>query len=256
MIAYEIHGGRGPDIVLLHGVGLDAKMWHRCLPRLTGQFRVTSIDLRGHGRSPAATPGLTLADLSSDVAGVLDQISALRAHLVGFSLGALVAQQLALAEPQRVQSLTLVSSVADRSTDQRAAVTERLRLAAEDRAATVQAAIDRWFSQAWRNREPELVEQVRRTMLGADPASYLACYQVFATADAQLWPQLPQITCPTLVVTGAADTGSTPEMTHRIADAISDAKPLVFPDTGHLLPLERPFELSQALIDLIERSGR
>jgi pimeloyl-ACP methyl ester carboxylesterase len=57
-------------------------------------------------------------------------------------------------------------------------------------------------------------------------------------------------------VTGPQDTGSTPVMTHRLADAIPEAKPLVLPDTRHLLPLERPAELNDALLHLIERSRR
>ena len=255
MIAHETTG-RGPDLVLLHGVGLDSTMWERCLPGLAEHARVTTVDLRGHGRSSSAHPGIALADLAADVLTVLDAITAVRAHVVGFSLGALVAQQLALTEPGRVRSLGLVSSVAERTADQRAAVLARLELAATDRPATVDAAIDRWFSPAWRAAEPELVERVRRIMLETELPSYLACYRVFATADAELWPQLPAIACPTLVVTGAEDTGSTPAMTHRLADAIPEAKPLVLPDTRHVLPLERPAELTEALLHLTERSRR
>lgn len=253
MIAYETHGS-GPDIVLVHGVGLDRTMWHLCLPRLVAEHRVTTLDLRGHGASPVARPGTRLGDLAADVVEVLDAVGTEQAHLVGFSLGALVAQKVAVTDPSRVASLTLVSSVANRTELARAAVLARLTTAREDRPATVAAAIDRWFSHEWAADAPELVSMVRTAMLGTDPASYVACYEIFATADAEVWPQLPGIKCPTLVVTGEDDPGSTPAMARRLAGTISDADALVLADTRHLLPLERPGALCDALLHHIERT--
>lgn len=255
MIAYDTTG-RGPDVVLLHGVGLDAGMWDRCVPGLAERCRVTAVDLRGHGRSPQAARGLRLADLATDVVEVLDAIGASTAHVVGFSLGALVAQQLALASAQRVASVTLVSSVADRSAAERASVLGRLESAATDFPGTVDAAVERWFAPAWRAREPDLVERVRKTMLGNEHTSYLACYRVFATADEELWTELPRIGCPTLVITGADDTGSTPEMARRLAGAIPGAEAVVVDGVRHLLPLERPGAVNEAIFHQIERSRR
>ncbi|MGY4742913.1 alpha/beta fold hydrolase, partial [Streptomyces sp. ATMOS53] len=82
-----------------------------------------------------------------------------------------------------------------------------------------------------------------------DRTSYLACYDVFATADAGLWPRLPDITAPTLAVTGADDPGSTPAMSRLLADRISGGRALIVPGTRHLLPLERPEELARAVLD-------
>lgn len=244
-LAHESHGpGHGSDLVLLHGVGLDRSMWQRCLPALATRHRVTVVDLRGHGASPAAAAGVTVGDLAGDVAALLDGPT----HLVGFSLGALVAQQLAVAHPESVASLTLVSSVADRSAQERSAVAGRRRLAAEDFAVSAQAAVDRWIGPAWRAREPALTEAVLGTLLRTDRASYLACYDVFATADAQLWPQLPRITAPTLAVTGSEDPGSTPEMSRRLAARIPGARATVVPGARHLLPLERPDDLTATIL--------
>jgi pimeloyl-ACP methyl ester carboxylesterase len=230
-------------MVLLHGVGLDRAMWDRCLPRLAARHRVTVVDLRGHGASPPAAPGVTAADLASDVAALLDG----PAHVVGFSLGALVAQQLAVERPELIASLTLVSSVADRSAAERVAVARRLDRAREDFAASAHAALERWFSPAWRTRDPALVRAVRDTLLSNDQASYLACYGVFGTADAQLWPHLPRIAAPTLVVTGADDPGSTAAMSRKLAARIPDGRAIILPGARHLLPLERPAELADAV---------
>ena len=242
-LSHEIHGD-GPDLVLLHGVGLDRSMWARCLPSLAARHRVTLVDLRGHGDSPPAAPGVSLAELAEDVAELLDG----PAHLVGFSLGALVAQQLAVVRPELTATLTLVSSVAGRSEEERAAVAGRRERARADFSGSAGAAVDRWFTAQWRAREPELAWSVLTTLLGNDPTSYLACYDVFATADAGLWPLLPDIAAPTLTVTGADDPGSTPEMSRRLAARIPDAYVCVIPEARHLLPLERPAELTEVIL--------
>ncbi|MFE3738829.1 alpha/beta fold hydrolase [Streptomyces sp. NPDC059134] len=236
--------GSGPRLVLLHGVGLDRTMWDRCLPALTESHRVTAADLRGHGASPPAAPGVSLAELAADVEALLEGPT----HLVGFSLGALVAQRLALVRPDLTASLTLVSSVADRTARERDAVARRRRTAREDFAESARASVDRWFSAEWRAREPALAETVLRRLLANDPASYLACYDVFATADAELWPELPLITAPTLAVTGADDPGSTPGMSRRLAARIPGGSAQTVPGARHLLPLERPLALTEAIV--------
>ena len=244
MISSELLG-EGPDLVLIHGVGLDRRMWSRCAPRLAEDYRVRLVDMRGHGRSPEAGPGTTLTDLAADVAELLDGPT----HVVGFSLGALVGQQLALAFPDRVSSLTLVSSVATRTPEEREAVLGRLQVAAADLAETSRRAVDRWFSPEWRAAEPALAEEILATLLANDEASYLRCYEIFATGDAELAPRLSEIAAPTLAVTGELDPGSTPDMSYRLAAAIPGARALVIPGTRHLLPLERPTELIDAVLE-------
>lgn len=231
-------------MVLLHGVGLDRRMWDRCLPALTARHRVTLVDLRGHGASPAAAAGVSLAELAADVAALLSEPT----HIVGFSLGALVAQRLGLDRPDLTASLTLVSSVAGRSEQEREAVARRQELAAEDFGASAWAAVDRWFSPAWRAQDPDLAQRVLDTLLANDRASYLACYRVFATADTGLWRWLPRIAAPTVAVTGERDPGSTPAMSQRLAERIPGGRAVIVPGARHLLALECPQELADVIL--------
>lgn len=239
--------GRGTPLVLLHGVGLDRRMWERCRPTLAAEHRTRAVDLRGHGASPPARPGLTLSGLARDVLDACKDLGG-PAHLVGFSLGALVAAQAAVERPAAVASLTLVSSVARRSEAERAAVLQRLETARADFTASADAAVGRWFTPRWRDAEPELAADVRATLLAQDRSSYLACYEVFARADAGLWPRLAAITAPTLAVTGTEDPGSTPQMTRRLADAVAGARHALVPGARHLLPLEAPGPLADEII--------
>jgi (E)-2-((N-methylformamido)methylene)succinate hydrolase len=232
-------------VVLIHGVGLDHRMWDPCRERLAPAAQTEAPDLPGHGSADALRAPVGLSDLARPIAGALTE----PAHLVGFSLGALIAQRIALDAPGRVRSLTLVSSVARRSAEERAAVEDRLREARESPAANRAAAIRRWTGDGDGRLSPAAVTYAERALAAMDPPSYLAAYRVFATADEELWPRLREIAAPTLVLTGEDDPGSTPRMTAELAAAIPDARAEIVPGARHLLPLERPDAVSDLVLE-------
>lgn len=239
------------DVVLLHGVGLDHTMWERVAPGIGARHRVHTPDLRGHGAAPDAAPGTSLVDLADDVADLVAGLPG-PVHVVGFSLGALVAAELVLDHPELVASLTLVSGVANRSAEERAAVASRLRAARTDLEAAYLAAVERWFSSQWLAAEPDLADRVLATMRANRPESYLACYAVFATADAKVWPRLPGLHLPVHVITGSDDPGSTPAMAAALAARVRNGRCTVVPGARHLLPLERPAAVVDAVLTQVE----
>lgn len=232
---------RRPTVVLLHGVGLDHTMWEPVAGLLGERYEVLSPDLPGHGLKAPAPDGTTLETLADGVAGEIPEGS----HLVGFSLGALVAQHLARYRPELVTTLTSVSSVCRRTAAERAAVLGRLRAAEEDFPAAAAASLRRWYDgtdvgPVWRRR-------TEATLLANDVPSFLSCYRVFATGDAEIGPELDQIAAPSLAITGADDTGSTPDMTSRLAAAMPRCQAKVLEATRHMLPIQRPGRLADSL---------
>jgi pimeloyl-ACP methyl ester carboxylesterase len=227
--------------VLLHGVGLDHTVWESVTALLRRRFTSATIiapDLPGHGARPPAPDGVTLTDLADGVTADIPPGS----HLVGFSLGALVAQHLAVHRPDLVASLTSVSSVCRRTQEERAAVLARLDTAAADVAASSAASLHRWYDGT--DVSAEQVRATEATLLANDPASFVNCYRVFATADAEIGPQLGRISVPALAVTGELDPGSTPEMTRRLAAAVPGCEAVVIPGARHMLPVQCPRELT------------
>lgn len=230
-----------PTVVLLHGVGLDHTMWEPAAELLAGRFTVVAPDLPGHGARPPVRDGVTLADLAD---GVVARIPA-GSHLVGFSLGALVAQHVALHRPDLVSTLTSVSSVCARTAEERASVLGRLRTAETDFAASVAASLRRWYDGT--DVHPDQVARTEAVLRANDVGSFLGCYRVFATADARLAPDLAAIAVPALAVTGENDPGSAPEMTYRLAAALPDCRAEIIPGARHMLPVERP----EAFVDCL-----
>lgn len=229
-------------IALIHGVGLDGSMWGPLRELLEPEYDVQVLELLGHGSRKAAPEGVTLADLAADVAEHLEPDT----HVVGFSLGALVAQHLARYRPDLVASLVSVGSVCDRTAQEHASVMMRLASAATDFPGTVEASIHRWYPEGT-PVPTELVEKTREVLLRNDPQSFLACYRVFATADAEIAPELPRINVPSHAVTGELDPGSTPEMSARLATAIPGCTYSVISGARHMMPVERPQELANTL---------
>jgi pimeloyl-ACP methyl ester carboxylesterase len=237
-----------PRIALIHGVGLDGSMWGPLREFLEPEYDVQVIELLGHGnRGQIAPDRVTLAELAADVAEHLEPGT----HAVGFSLGALVAQHLARFRPDLVASLVSVASVCDRTSQEHAAVMIRLASAASDFPAAVEASILRWYPEGT-SVPTELVEATRKVLLRNDPQSFLACYRVFATADAEIAPELPRITVPSHAVTGELDRGSTPEMSARLAAAIPGCTYSVISGARHMMPVERPQELANELTAFIK----
>lgn len=242
----------GAPIVLLHGVGLDRTIWDAVsaeLGRVLPESEVIALDLPGHGAQPPLTHEVSLGDLAADV---LDRMPAGPVHLVGFSVGALIAQHIAVHHPDRVLTLTCVNSVCDRNGQEAAAVAGRLETAGVDFALGAERAVDRWFPDGTGiPGAPALRDRTRRILLANDVPSYLHVYRVFATGDAELAPELHRITVPVLAVTGSEDPGSTPEMSYRIAERIPGTHVHIIQGARHMVPDTHPELLSALIAELV-----
>jgi len=101
--------GEGPDVVMLHGLTGNLAVWHlKMVPKLRRKYRITTYDLRGHGRSDAPPTGYTTRDMAEDLRGVMDALEIERVHLVGHSLGADISLHFALLYPDRAEKLVLI----------------------------------------------------------------------------------------------------------------------------------------------------
>jgi len=145
-------------VVLIHGVGLDLDMWDAQAAALAPGHRVIRYDMIGHGGTPARQGDLGLGDFVDQLGELLRDLGLGRVALIGFSMGALVAQAFALAEPDRVRRLAILSGVYDRGPDRRAAILARWRAAsAQGPASLIEAALERWFSPGFAAQNPEIL---------------------------------------------------------------------------------------------------
>ena len=235
-INFEVEG-RGRHVTLLHGVGSHLQAWDSIVAALRDDFTLLRYDLRGHGKSGKPPRPYALDDYVADLAALLDAQSVDRTTLVGFSFGGMIAPAFTVRHPERVRALGIVSAVAGRTPEQRAAVVKRAdELGRGGANTTVVAAIERWFTPEFRAGNPEIVERQIQRVLGNDPVGYAAAYRVFAESDPI--DELGKISCPTLVMTGEHDTGSTPTMARAIHARIARSRLVILPRYRHSLLIE------------------
>lgn len=238
-----------PVVVLVHGVGLDHRMWNGIAGRLCGHRQVVRYDLAGHGTAEAIDDRWSLGLFVDQLDDVATQAGLDRFDLVGFSLGALIAQGYALAHPARLRTLVLMNSVFDRRSEDRQAIITRVDEVRTGRYAdSIEPALERWFTPEFSVESPHVVADIRSRLQRNDVESYASAYDVFARADEALAGRAGDIAVPTLVVTGQDDARSTPEMSRRLTHAMPNARCEIVPGLRHLAPVEAPAIIA-ALID-------
>src|SRR5687768_15706247 len=110
VLYYEVHG-EGPALVLVMGIGYDSSLWTLAqVPALSTQFRVVLVDNRDAGRSSKASHSYSIADMADDLVGLLDALGIQRTHLMGLSMGGMIAQEFALRYPDRLDRLVLAGT--------------------------------------------------------------------------------------------------------------------------------------------------
>ena len=238
-LRYWDDGGDRPPVMLIHGVGADGTSWYQIASALSADFRVLHLDLRGHGRSGHIDGALSLDDFVRDVVDVLDAGAVPAAHIVGFSLGGMIAQGIALQYPERVRRLVLLSAVAARSAEERERVQARLAILQQQGvAAIIGAAQERWFTQDFIARNPDLVARRMHQLQENHGPSYAAAYTVFSTCD--LGEQLHAIRAPTLIATGEHDVGSNTRMARFMHAQIAGSRLEILPGLRHSILVEAP----------------
>ncbi|HVJ40551.1 MAG TPA: alpha/beta fold hydrolase [Dongiaceae bacterium] len=240
--------GEGHPIVLIHGVGMDLTMWDALAALLRRSHRVIRYDMLGHGESRKPAGPYRLADFVAQLSSLAADLGLPAFDLVGFSMGGLIAQAFALSEPDRVRRLVLVNTVFNRTPEERRAVNARVdEVRSGGYAASVAAAIDRWFTPSFRAGQADVVESVRRHMMNNDLDAYAAAYAVFGNADAELVDRVAAIRQPSLVITGADDQRSTAFMARALATCLPAARLDIIDGQRHLTPLEVPERLAASI---------
>lgn len=255
--AYESFGNGNKIVVLVHGLGLNRHSWQWQVPALSQDHRVITFDLHGHGDSsvPPQTPTLTL--FSEQLAELLDHLGVATASVFGFSLGGMIARRFAMDHRGRVEALGILHSAHARDQPAHDAIQARVVQAAQHGpAATVEAALERWFTADFRASHPLMMDEVRRWILANRKEVYAPIYQVLVDGVTELLAPSKPITTPTLVLTGDEDYGNSPAMSRAIAAEIPGSELVILPGLRHMALAEAPEIFNAKLLDFLNRVER
>ncbi|MCP5072923.1 MAG: alpha/beta fold hydrolase [Rhodobacteraceae bacterium] len=245
--AFELTGPvDAPFVVLVHGLGLNRECWQWTTPALSDAYRVLIYDLYGHGGSvtPPEQPSLSL--FSRQLQVLLDHCGVSAASITGFSLGGMIARRFAQDAPDRAQALIILHSPHQRTDRAQTAILKRVIQARDDGPqVTIDAALERWFTDSFRASNPALMDQVRSWVLANRKDIYHKIYRVLADGIDEIVAPDPPISCPALVITGDEDFGNGPEMAQAIAAEIAGAETLILPGLRHMALAENPDAVNQ-----------
>lgn len=247
--------GKGEPLVFIHGVGLDHTMWKAQLDYFSSFYKVYAYDMIGHGQSDKPDKKIySLNDYINQLKSFMDYLQIDNAHLIGFSMGGMVAQSFGIKFPNRVKTLIFSNAVANRNHQESESILNRVsKVEQQGKSSTIEAAVNRWFNEDYILENPYVVQSIRQRLETNDEKSYLKAYRLFATADQEIWEYLEEIKASVYIITGEYDKGSNPRMAKEMFDKIPNAEIYVVPDARHMLPVEKANTFNEKIHDFLKR---
>jgi 3-oxoadipate enol-lactonase len=244
-IDYSVAGAAtAPTLLFINSIATTRELWTRQVPRLSKSFHVITYDARGHGFSQVTAGDYSIEQLARDALAILDAAGVETAHVCGISLGGITAMCMGVNAPRRIKSLALANTAARIGSVEM--WTERMAFVKQQGMATLaDLTMPRWFTDGFRAREPQTVEQFRAMVAACSQAGYLSCCA--ALRDEDLRESIGSIQCPVLCVAGNADPATPPESLTFIHERIAGSK-MVLLDAAHLTNVEQHQAFNEELL--------
>jgi pimeloyl-ACP methyl ester carboxylesterase len=250
-IHYEIRG-EGPPLLLISGTGHDHNFWSGQLPMFEQEYTCIVFDNRGMGNSSVPRPGYSLADMAGDAAAVLDDAGIDRAHVMGFSMGGHIAQELCLNHPGRVASLGLHHTWARNCPRLESFQRSRKRLAEwGDMEVLAEFSMLGLYSHAYYNAHADEMERKLRWLAEKSGPKEGWVGQLDATLRGDTLDRLHQIEVPTLVTASTHDLIVDTHHAEEIHSCIKGSRKVIMEGTGHVALIERPEEFGGICLDFL-----
>ncbi|HDT6597587.1 TPA: 3-oxoadipate enol-lactonase [Raoultella ornithinolytica] len=249
---YQLDGPEGaPVIVLSNSLGTTRAMWQPQMAALTQRFRVLRYDTHGHGKTQKSGK-VTLAQLGEDVIALLDHLNIAKAWFCGISMGGLTGLWLGRFAADRFYGIA-VANTAARIGDQASWLSRSRAVRQEGMDVVAAGAADRWFTHAFRQKAPEVVEALCHQLIHSNAEGYAECCEALAAAD--LRSEVGQIRVPTLIIAGESDPVTTVADAHFLHQQIP-ASQVVVVSASHLSSIESPGAFSAALLAFLQEGDR
>lgn len=254
-ISYRLVKGKGDRrCVLVHSLAMDKTFWNPTVEALAAGADVLIYDCRGHGASDKPEGPYSVEQFAGDVADLMDHVGWKSATVAGASMGGCVALAFAAGFPERVEALGLFDTTAWYGENAPQAWAERAEKAIEGgMAALVAFQKTRWFSDAFREADPAIVEAAIAVFLANDLKAYAATCLMLGQADIR--SALPTFNFPCRVVVGSEDYATPPDMARAMAGAIPGATLDILQGARHFTPLEVPAIIASHLDLLLDASS-
>ena len=239
---YLLNQKKDIPIVFIHGVGLNHTIWEPQIDVFDNT--VLAYDILGHGKTPLNKDNISFDDFSNQLISLVDELEMKKIHLVGFSIGSLIARNFATKYNDRLESLTLLCSIFNRSQEQQQIVKDRFELVKKSKTLSKQA-LNRWFTDDYLEKHPNTYEKISSILEKNNMENFLNIYQLFVNHKDN--EQFEKIKTKTLIITGEGDIGSTPKMSENLSKVINNSKVKIISKGKHLCSIECADDVNMAI---------
>jgi len=238
-------------LVFVHGVGLTHEIWKPQIDYFK-DYTTLSYDILGHGKTPLKKTNISFDDFSEQLIKLINELNFQKIHLVGFSIGSLVARNFATKHNDRLQSLILLGSIYKRSEDQQKVVNDRFNLAKKNHTLSKQA-LKRWFTDKYLEKNPNTYEKISSILESNNMENFLKVYELIVLHKND--ENFKNIKVNTLIMTGENDIGSTVEMSKNLSNVIENSQLKVIKNGKHLCGIECADEVNMNIKNFIKDNG-
>jgi len=237
-------------IVFIHGVGLTHEIWQPQLDFFK-EYSTLSYDILGHGKTRLEKKEISFDNFSDQLIELIDELKIERIHLVGFSIGSLIARNFATKFNNRLQSLILLGSIYKRSEEQQRIVNERFNQAKKELKLSKQA-LTRWFTDEYLENNPNTYEKIVSILSANNMENFLKVYELFVVHKND--EDFEKIKAKTLIMTGEFDVGSTVKMSEELNKIIKDSQMKIINNGKHLCGIECADDVNLTIKDFIKKN--
>ena len=235
-------------IVFIHGVGLSYEIWQ---PQLDffNNYSTLAYDILGHGKSSLKKQNISFDDFSDQLIKLIDELNFQKIHLVGFSIGSLIARNFATKFNDRLQSLVLLGSIYKRTEQQQKIVNERFNQAKKELKLS-KLALKRWFTDKYLENNPDTYDKISSILSSNNMANFIKVYELFVNHKND--EDFEKITVNTLITTGENDIGSTIEMSQELKKIIKNSQLKIIKNGKHLCGIECADDVNLTIKNFID----
>ena len=237
-------------IVFIHGVGLTNEIWK---PQIDYFKNKTTLiyDILGHGKTPLNKKNLNFDDFSEQLIKLINELNFKKIHLIGFSIGSLIARNFATNYNERLQSLILFGSVYKRNQEEEKIVRDRFNLTKRYRKLS-KLALKRWFTDKYLEKNPDTYVKISSILESNNIENFLKIYELFVFHKDN--ERFENIKVNTLVMTGEKDIGSTVQMSQNLTNIIDKSQIEVIKNGKHLCGIECADDVNIAIKNFIKKN--
>jgi len=240
----------GEPIIFIHGIGLNHKIWDDQIKYFKKRNTIV-YDLIGHGKTPFNKTRVTMKDFSKQLLKLVDGLNINKFHLIGFSLGSLIARDFAASYSDRLSSLTIFGTIYKRSEDEKRQIVNRYETMKLKKDISKTRSVRRWLTEKFLTANPEVYEKIYSMLNNIDQETWLKVYKLFITHEDDDM-KIKQIKAKTLIVTGQEDVGSKPRMSEEISKLIPGSLLKIIKNGRHLCNIECAEDFNLTIREFID----